>query len=96
VYHEVIQGHAEVRAIFKAGKRSIAGCSVTDGVVHRRDRVRVMRAGQKIWEGGIDSLKRFKDDAAEVREGFECGIALDGTDDLEVGDVFEFFASERV
>jgi translation initiation factor IF-2 len=95
-YQEVIQGHAEIRQIFKAGKRSIAGCFVTDGTVHRRDKVRVQRAGNQLWDGQLASLKRFKDDVNEVREGFECGIALDGYDDIEVGDTLEFYASERI
>ena len=95
-YQEVIHGHAEVRQAIKAGRRTIAGCMVTNGVIHRRDRVRVLRAGEKLWEGGIGSLRRFKDDVNEVREGFECGIGLDGYDDIAEGDVLEMFSSERV
>jgi len=95
-YQEVVHGHAEVRQAIKAGRRTIAGCIVTDGVIHRRDRVRVQRAGQQLWEGGIGSLRRFKDDVNEVREGFECVIALDGWDDVAEGDVLEMFSSERV
>ena len=95
-YQEVIHGHAEVRQIFKAGRRTIAGCVVSDGVIHRRDRVRVKRGSEQQWEGGIGSLKRFKDDVNEVREGFECGIALDGWDELAEGDTMEMFSSERV
>jgi translation initiation factor IF-2 len=95
-YHEVVHGHAEVRQTFKAGRKVIAGCIVSDGVVHRRDRVRVQRKGAQLWEGAIASLKRFKDDATEVREGFECGIALDGWDDLVEGDVMEMFPTERI
>jgi translation initiation factor IF-2 len=95
-YQEVIHGHAEVRQAIKAGRRTIAGCVVSDGVIHRRDRVRVQRNGQKLWEGNIGSLRRFKDDVNEVREGFECGIALDGWDDVAEGDILEMFSSERV
>jgi translation initiation factor IF-2 len=95
-FEEVVHAHLEVRAIFKSGRRTIAGCYVTDGVVHRRDRIRVLRGGQKLWEGAIGSLKRFKDDVTEVREGFECGVGLDGWDDIEVADTLETFASERV
>jgi len=95
-YQEVIHGHAEVRQIFKAGRRTIAGCVVSDGVIHRRDRVRVKRGSEQQWEGGIGSLKRFKDDVNEVREGFECGVALDGWDELAEGDTMEMFSSERV
>jgi translation initiation factor IF-2 len=95
-YQEVVQGHMEVRATFKAGRRTVAGCYVTDGLVHRRDRVRVMRAGKQVWDGEVESLKRFKDDVNEVREGFECGVLLDGFDDIEIGDTLEAYASERV
>jgi translation initiation factor IF-2 len=95
-FEEVVHGHAEVRAIFKAGRRTIAGCFVTDGVVHRHDRARLSRAGKQLWEGAIESLKRFKDDVNEVREGYEFGAALDGWDDVEVGDTLEVYASERV
>jgi translation initiation factor IF-2 len=95
-YHEVIHGHAAVRQTFKAGRRTIAGCIVTDGVIHRRDRVRVNRGSQQLWEGNIGSLRRVKDDVNEVREGFECGILLDGWDDIVEGDILETFSSERV
>ena len=95
-YQEVVHGHAEVRQTIKAGRRTVAGCMVTDGVIHRRDRVRVMRRDEKIWEGAIGSLRRFKDDVNEVREGFECGIGLDGFDDIAEADVLEMFSSERV
>jgi translation initiation factor IF-2 len=95
-YQEVVHGHAEVRQAIKAGRRTIAGCIVTDGVIHRRDRVRLQRNGQRLWEGAIGSLRRFKDDVNEVREGFECGIGLDGWDDVAEGDTMEMFSSERV
>jgi translation initiation factor IF-2 len=95
-YEEVIHGHVVVRATFKAGRRVIAGCYVSDGIVHRRDRVRFQRNGEQTWEGGIASLRREKDDVNEVREGFECGILLDGWDDVEEGDTMEMFSSERV
>jgi translation initiation factor IF-2 len=95
-YQEVVHGHTEVRQAIKAGRKVIAGCVVTDGVVHRRDRVRLKRGNQQLWEGGIASLRRFKDDVNEVREGFECGIALEGWDDLIEGDTMEMFSSERI
>ncbi|MBV9169739.1 MAG: translation initiation factor IF-2, partial [Chloroflexi bacterium] len=95
-FEEVVHGHAEVRRLFKAGRRTIAGCGVTDGVIHRRDRVRVMRSGAEVWQGAIASLRREKDDVNEVRAGFECGILLDGFDEVEEGDVFEMYSSERV
>jgi translation initiation factor IF-2 len=95
-YEEVVHGHAQVRATFKAGRRTIAGCIVADGVIHRRDRVRYQRGGQRLWEGNIASLRRERDDVNEVREGFECGILLDGWDDVAEGDVMEMFTTERV
>jgi translation initiation factor IF-2 len=95
-YHEVIHGHAEVRQTFKAGRKTIAGCIVSDGVIHRRDRLRISRGGRQLWEGTIASLRRVKDDVNEVREGFECGILLDGWDDIVEGDTLETFSSERV
>src|SRR6266702_3224040 len=85
-FQEVVHGHTEVRQAIKAGRKVIAGCVVSDGVVHRRDRVRLKRGSLQLWEGGIASLRRFKDDVNEVREGFECGIALDGWDDIVEGD----------
>src|ERR687885_301644 len=95
-YQEVVHGQAQVRATFKAGRRTIAGCIVTDGVIHRRDRVRYLRNGQRLWEGNIASLRREKDDVSEVREGFECGILLDGWDDIAEGDTMQMFTTERV
>jgi translation initiation factor IF-2 len=65
-------------------------------VIHRRDRVRYRRGGQQLWEGTIASLRRVKDDVTEVREGFDCGILLDGWDDIAEGDTMEMFASERI
>jgi translation initiation factor IF-2 len=95
-YEEVVHGHAEVRQTIKAGRRTVAGCAVTDGVIHRRDHVRVQRAGQQVWQGTIASLRRFKDDVNEVREGFECGIILDGFDEVAEADILEMYSSERV
>jgi translation initiation factor IF-2 len=95
-YHEVIHGHAVVRQAIKAGRRVVAGSNVTDGVIHRRDRVRYSRGAQQVWEGGIASLRRVKDDVNEVREGFDCGILLDGWDDVLEGDTMEMFSSERI
>jgi translation initiation factor IF-2 len=95
-YEDVVHGHAQVRATFKAGRRVIAGCIVSDGVIHRRDRVRFQRNGQQLWEGNIASLRRERDDVNEVREGFECGILLDGWDDIAEGDIMEMYSSERV
>ncbi len=93
-------GRAVVRATFKVGKVGvIAGCYVTSGVLERNARVRVIREGVVLFPSsdksvGLDSLKRFKDDAKEVREGFECGLKISGFDDVKVGDVIEAFKIE--
>jgi len=96
VYQEVINGHAEVRAIFKAGRISIAGSYVTDGVITRNSEARVLRAGQLVTTGRITSLKRFKEDAREVGTGYECGIVIEGFNAFDEGDVIEAYGQERV
>jgi translation initiation factor IF-2 len=94
---EVVLGSAEVRKIFKVGRLgTIAGCQVADGVIPRAARVRVVRDGVEVYEGAIASLKRFKDDVREVREGFECGINVEGFNDVKVGDVIEAYKIEEV
>ncbi len=94
---EVVLGSAEVRKIFKVGRLgTIAGCQVADGVIPRTARVRVVRDGVEVYEGAIASLKRFKDDVREVREGFECGINVEGFNDVKVGDVIEAYKIEEV
>ncbi len=94
---EVIRGQAEVRDTFKVSRiGTIAGCMVTNGVIPRRATIRVARQGVVVHEGQIDSLKHFKDDVREVREGFECGIKLAGFDDVKNGDVFEAFETEKI
>lgn len=94
---EKVQGTAEVRKVFRITKvGAIAGCMVTSGTVHRSDSVRLLRGGEKVWQGKIDSLKRIKDDVREVTAGFECGIGLEGHDDLAEGDVIEAFTIEEI
>jgi translation initiation factor IF-2 len=94
---EVIQGHVTVRQIFRISKvGTIAGCFVTDGVITRHSGVRLIRDGKQVWTGKISSLKRVKDDAKEVRSGFECGIKLDGFDDIKPADALESFTTEQV
>ncbi len=96
-YKEVVLGHAEVRAIFKASSiGTIAGCYVTDGKINRNNDIRVVRDGVVIHEGKISSLKRFKDDAKEVNTGFECGISLEKFNDIKEGDIIESFTMEAV
>jgi translation initiation factor IF-2 len=89
---ESILGLVEVRQVFVVSKvGTIAGCMVLEGVVKRGCKVRVMRGTQMIHEGELDSLKRFKDDAKEVRSNFECGLSVRGFNDLEVGDKLEAY-----
>ncbi len=96
-WKEVVLGHAEVRAIFKASSiGTIAGSYVTDGKITRNSEVRIVRDGIIIYEGKIASLKRFKDDAREVNSGFECGISLEKFNDIKEGDIIESFVMEAV
>jgi len=90
VFEEVVTGQAEVRSLFKLSRvGTIAGCYVTDGVIERNSLVRILRNGIVIFEGKMASLKRFKDDVKEVKYGFECGITIEGYNDIKEGDVFE-------
>ncbi len=91
-FEEVVTGEAEVREIFRAPKvGAIAGCFVRSGVITRGSKVRFLRDGVIIWKGAISSLRRFKDDVKEVREGFECGIGLSDFQDLKQGDLIETY-----
>lgn len=96
-FEEVVLGNAEVRDIFKSSKfGNIAGCIVSDGNIRRNAKVRTMRAGVVIGENlSIESLRRFKDDATEVREGFECGIGLGSFKELQVGDVIQVYENRE-
>jgi translation initiation factor IF-2 len=94
---EVILGKALVQETFKVSKiGTIAGCRVTDGVIRRQAKARVIRDGVVAWEGDIATLKRFKDDTNEVRQGFECGISLVNFNDIKVGDEIEAFVIEKI
>ena len=94
---EEVIGNAEIRQVFKVSKiGSIAGCMVTAGVVRRNSRLRLLRENVVIFTGELDSLKRFKDDAREVKEGFECGLNVKGYNDIQVGDILEFFEIREV
>ena len=94
---ETILGTAEVKEVFKVGKvGTIAGSQVLEGVIDRNSEVRLVRDGIVIYQGEISSLKRFKDDAKEVREGFECGIGIGNFNDIKVGDVIECYSVEEV
>jgi translation initiation factor IF-2 len=97
VYKENYAGRATVLNVFKITKvGQIAGCQVTDGLIRRDNQVRVLREGEEVWKGKISSLKRFKDDVAEVRSGVECGIDLAGFKEIKVGDVVEAFTTEKM
>ncbi len=94
---EEVIGNAEIRQVFKVSKiGSIAGCMVTAGIVRRSARLRLLRENVVIFTGELDSLKRFKDDAKEVKEGFECGLNVKGYNDIQVGDILEFFEIREV
>jgi translation initiation factor IF-2 len=97
VYKENYLGRAEVLNVFKITKvGQIAGCVVRDGLIRRDASVRVLRDGAELWKGKIASLKRFKDDASEVRQGVECGIDLAGFKDIQAGDIIEAFTTEKM
>ncbi len=80
--------------ISKAG--TVAGSMIIDGVVRRNAGARLLRAGAMVYEGKVSGLKRFKEDVREVKEGFECGISLDGWDEIHVGDIVEVFEMQEV
>ncbi|HKS27408.1 MAG TPA: translation initiation factor IF-2, partial [Pyrinomonadaceae bacterium] len=97
VEKERILGKADVREVFRVPRAGvIAGCMVVDGTIRRNARARLIRDGVVTWEGGIASLRRFKEDVSEVREGFECGIGLENFNDVKVGDQIEAFIIEKV
>lgn len=94
---ETVTGQVEIRQVILVSKvGAIAGCLVTDGVVKRSSSVRLLRNNIVVWTGEIDSLKRFKDDAKEVRAGLECGLSLKGMNEIQVGDVLEVFEVTEV
>jgi translation initiation factor IF-2 len=94
---EVVLGEAEVRQLFKVAKvGTIAGSFVRSGIIPRTGRVRVVRSGVEVYDGTLASLKRFKDDVREVREGFECGIGIENFNDVKVGDLIEAYRIEEV
>ena len=95
-YVEVIEGRAEVRAVFSAGKgKKIAGIYVTEGKISRSASVRLRRGEENIYESTLSSLRRFKDDVKEVASGYECGISVKDYSDFKVGDILEFFKMEK-
>ena len=96
-YEEKVIGQAEVRQTFKVSKvGTIAGCYVTDGKITRDSKVRLIRQGIVVYEGEIDSLKRFKDDVKEVMQGYECGLTIKNFNDIKEGDVIEAYIMQEV
>ena len=94
---EVVLGSAEIRALFRVPRAgTIAGCYVTEGVMQRGARARLLRDGVVIHNGRIGSLRRFKDDVREVASGFECGIGLEGYNDVKEGDIIEAYTTREV
>ncbi len=94
---ETILGKAVVQEIFKVSRiGTIAGCRVTDGLIRRQAKARLIRDGVVTWEGDIAALKRFKDDTNEVKNGFECGISLVNYNDIKIGDEIEAFVIEKI
>ena len=95
-YIEVVDGRAEVRAVFAHGRKGkVAGVYVTEGKVTRAVPVRVLRGGEVLYESKVGSLRRFKDDVKEVATGYECGVGVDGFQNIKEGDVLEFFRREK-
>ncbi len=96
-FKETVQGHAQVQETFRIPKvGTIAGCRVTDGLIKRDSEVRLLRDNVVVFKGKIGSLRRFKDDASEVRNGMECGISIANYGDIKVGDSIEAFVTERI
>ena len=97
VYERVVDGVAEVRALFRSSRvGQIAGCYVTEGQLLRGDRVRVLRDGAEVADAACEGLRRFQDDVREVQQGFECGVVLERFDAFEEGDLLEFYHQQRV
>jgi translation initiation factor IF-2 len=97
VYKQVVDGHAEVRQVFKSSRLGgIAGCFVVDGTLRRGSNVRVLRGNEEIARTRCEGLKRFQDDVREVQTGYECGVVLSNFDKWQEGDIIEFFHDERV
>lgn len=96
-FEEIVTGEAEVREVFRIkGVGRVAGCYVRDGVIKRNDKVRFLRDGVVMWHGTLSSLKRFTEDATEVRSGFECGVGLSDFQDLQQGDLIETYEEREV
>lgn len=96
-YKEVLLGHAEVRSVFKiTGAGTIAGCYVQDGKMQRNAQVRLLRDNVVMFTGKLSSLKHYKEDVKEMGTGFECGMSLEGYNDIKEGDVVECYIMEEI
>jgi translation initiation factor IF-2 len=96
-YAEVLNGRAEVRAVFPSGKLGkIAGVYVTEGKVWRDAQVKILHRNKVIGDSRVSSLKRFKEDVAEVSAGLECGLGIEANLDLQIGDIIEFYRKEKM
>ena len=94
---EETTGLVEIRQIFRVSKLgNIAGCMVLEGIIRRNASIRLLRDNVVVWTGELDSLKRFKEDTKEVKEGFECGLTLKGYDDIKEGDQLEVFEVREI
>jgi translation initiation factor IF-2 len=93
---EIITGNVSIRQLFSVGKLVIAGCMVTDGIIKRNSKIRLIRDSMVIHDGELSSLKRFKDDAKEVKSGYECGLSLSDYNDLKEGDILEAYEITEV
>ncbi len=96
ITREKVIGHARVKQVFKVNKGYVGGSVVTDGVMNRKQRARVLRDGQAVYDGGFETLRRFQDEVNEVRNGMECGIKLSGFSDYEENDVIECYELEKI
>ena len=93
---EKVIGHAKVKDVFKLSRGKVAGSQVIDGRIDRKARARVLRDGQAVYDGNVDTLRRFTDDVAEVRNGLECGIKLGNYTEYEEGDIIECYELEKL
>jgi len=97
VFEQKVIGEVEVRETYNVSRiGTIAGCMVTNGIIKKNAIVKLVRDGKIIYEGKLGSLKRFKDDVKEVRQGFDCGLTLENYNDIKIGDTLEVYMMEEV
>ena len=93
---ETVIGKLHIKEVFRTSRGNIAGCLVTEGKIERSGQVRLFRGGEKVLTGRIGSLRRFKDDVRELQEGFECGVKLEGFEEIRKDDIIEVYTIEKV